>query len=57
MQQQNVNELQEEINKLKHQQIPYKQTAKTEAADQTANLSQTIPEKRSLCYKSKPGII
>ena len=41
-QQLKINELQEEINWQKHQQIANEQPAKTETAHQTANLSQAI---------------
>ena len=39
-----MNELQEEINKLKHQEIVIEQLTKTETAHQFTNLTQAIPK-------------
>ena len=39
-----MNELQEEINKLKHQEIVIEQLTKTETAYQFTNLTQAIPK-------------
>ena len=49
------NELQETINKLKHQQIANEQLIKTETAYQTTPLSQAIPKNVNMASVTNRG--
>ena len=52
-QQQVINELQEETNKLMHQQIANKQPTKTRTAHQTAKLSQALKKRKHSFYEKQ----